>query len=119
MMHTVSGLILVRTRKSLVVSLCITLFQTQPIPTMLLLPESSVGSTWHWTAQNRGSEKMSRMLYDAEGAPAHLGGDQRHPVDVPLLNLLSDSIDPHCVSYLLAQLSVGSYWHWKAPNLRP
>ena len=41
------------------------------------LPQSFVGSSWHWTALNLHSETLSRVPYDEQGTPAHLGLDQK------------------------------------------
>ena len=41
------------------------------------LPQLFVGSSWHQTALNLDSETLSRVPYDEQGTPAHLGLDQK------------------------------------------
>ena len=41
------------------------------------LPQSFVGSSLHRKALNLDSERLSRVPYDEQGTPAHLGLDQK------------------------------------------
>ena len=65
-------------------------YRTVPLPPFLAV-------LWLACSGSTASEKVSRVPYDAQGTPAHLGVDQKESGCLPLLNLVSDSANPHCV----------------------